>query len=491
MLKRISAADTTLIRVAIVTLDDHLAGVVARANTMLAAQLPGLTMTLHSAAQWGEDQTALDRCNADIARADIVIVTMMFMEDHIKAVLPALQARRDTCDAMVVCMSSGDVARLTRMGRFTTHSKGGGLRDLMKRMRGKTEKSGSAGAQQMKMLRRIPKILKFIPGAAQDLRAYLLTLQYWLAGSDENIANLVAFLINRYADGPRKALRGMLKAGEPVEYPEVGVYHPRLPSRMAESAAGLPRLSQGTKGRVGVLVMRSYLLANNTEHYDGVIAALEARGLSVVPAFASGLDARPAIEQFFKVDGRTQIDALVSLTGFSLVGGPAYNDAKAAEDLLASLDVPYVAAHPVEFQTLEQWASSDRGLMPVEATIMVAIPELDGATVPMVFGGRSDAAGIPCTGCQRKCVFSTADAARDMHVCAERAEQLAARVERQIALRRTRLADRKVAIVLFNFPPNAGNTGTAAFLSVFESLWNTLNGLKKAGYTVDVPVKCR
>ena len=39
--------------------------------------------------------------------------------------------------------------------------------------------------------------------------------------------------------------------------------------------------------------MRSYLLAGNTAHYDGVIAALEARGLAVVPAFASGLDARP------------------------------------------------------------------------------------------------------------------------------------------------------------------------------------------------------
>ena len=81
--------------------------------------------------------------------------------------------------------------------------------------------------------------------------------------------------------------------------------------------------------------MRSYLLAGNTAHYDGVIAALEARGLRVVPAFATGLDARPAIEQFFLRDGRPVIDALVSLTGFSLVGGPAYNDADAAAQMLA------------------------------------------------------------------------------------------------------------------------------------------------------------
>ena len=469
--KRTSAVEPTPIRVTIVTLDDHLASAVARAETALRRQIPGLSLTLHSAAQWGEDALALERCNEDIAKADIVIATMLFMEDHIQCVLPALQARRDSCDAMVVAMSAGEVAKLTRMGRFTTHSSGG-LRAFLKKLRGKTEKSGVAGAKQMKMLRRIPRLLKFIPGAAQDVRAYLLTLQYWLAGSDDNVVNLVGFLINRYAEGPRKALRGSVKVGDPVEYPEVGVYHPRLKGRMGEDAQAVRALSNGARGTVGVIVMRSYLLASNTAHYDGAIAALEARGLSVIPAFASGLDARPAIEQFFMKDGRPTIDALVSLTGFSLVGGPAYNDSRAAEEILSTLDVPYLAAHPLEFQTLEQWNESERGLMPVEATVMVAIPELDGATSPTVFGGRSSAAS---------------DGGRDMQADAGRVAILAARVEKLVSLRKTQLAQRKIAVVLFNFPPNAGSVGTAAFLSVFESLHNTLSGLKEAGYSVDLP----
>jgi magnesium chelatase subunit H len=272
--KRISAAEPTSVRVTIVTLDDHLAGTVVRAQALLRKSIPGLTLSLHSAAQWGEDEAALERCTQDIASADIVIATMLFMEDHIKAVLPALQARRDSCDAMVVAMSSGDVARLTRMGRFTTHAEGG-LRTFLKKLRGKTEKSGVAGASQMKMLRRIPRLLRFIPGAAQDIRAYLLTLQYWLAGSDENVANLVASLINRYADGPRKALRGKLKVADPVEYPDVGVYHPRMKSPIGERIEALP-VPAKHHAKVGVIVMRSYLLAGNTAHYDGVIAA---RGL--------------------------------------------------------------------------------------------------------------------------------------------------------------------------------------------------------------------
>ena len=180
--KPITAAEATPVRVVIVTLDDHLAGSVARAQTALRRELPGLRLEMHSAAHWGEDEAALARCNEAIGGADIVIATMLFMEDHLRAVVPALEARRDSCDAMVVCMSAGEAAKLTRMGRFTTHSSTGGLRGFLKKLRGRTEKSGVAGANQMKMLRRIPRLLKFIPGAAQDIRAYLLTLQYWLAG---------------------------------------------------------------------------------------------------------------------------------------------------------------------------------------------------------------------------------------------------------------------------------------------------------------------
>ncbi|TVQ88590.1 MAG: magnesium chelatase subunit H [Chromatiaceae bacterium] len=475
MPKPISVADKTAVNVVIVTLDSHLAGAVERARPTLQKEIPGLRLSLHAAAEWDDDPDLLARCRADIASGDIVIANMLFMDDHIQAVLPALQARRDHCDAMIGCMSAGEIMRLTRIGKFNMDGSQSGPLALLKRLRGSrdtNDKNASSGASQMAMLRRIPKILRFIPGTAQDVRAYFLLLQYWLAGSDENIANMVRQLVDRYAAGPRAVLRGTLKVAPPMEYPEVGVFHPRLRGRIGEQAGKLPA-KKGATATVGLLVMRSYVLAGNTGHYDGVIKALEARGLRVIPAFASGLDARPAIEKFFFKQGRPCVDALVSLTGFSLVGGPAYNDAAAAQEVLARLDVPYLAAHPVEFQTLEQWQASERGLMPVEATMMVAIPELDGSTGPLVFGGRSAEAST--------------DHSRDMQSHSERANMLAARVERLIALRQTPRAERRIAMVLFNFPPNAGNTGTAAYLAVFESLYRTLQAMHKEGYRVEVP----
>jgi len=486
MQKPISRADETSVKVVIITMDSHVASATDRARLTLAKEIPGLRLHVHAASEFSADPARLRSCLSDIGDADIIVNVMLFLEEHFQPLLPALIARRDHCDAMVCAMSAGEVTKLTRMGKFDMSAPASGPMALLKKLRGTKEKSASAGANQMAMLRRIPKLLRFIPGTAQDVRAYFLTLQYWLAGSEENMANLVRSLVDRYADGPRRRLRGAIKALPPAEYPEIGLYHPRMPGRVAETVDKLPSTGGKTKATVGLLVMRSYVLAGNAGHYDGMISALEERGLKVIPVFATGLDARPAIEKYFLQDGRPTIDAMVSLMGFSLVGGPAYNDAKAADEILTRLDVPYVAAHPVEFQTLEQWQESERGLLPVESTIMVAIPELDGSTGPAVFGGRAQG-GTTCSGCERQCRFPQSESLRDMHVCEERAEALAARIEKLAMLRRSERADRKVAIVLFNFPPNAGNTGTAAFLSVFESLQRVLVGMKAAGYTVTPP----
>src|SRR3954463_9146004 len=243
MPKPTSVADPVPVRVVVVTMDSHLSGAMERAGKTLKQRMPGLQLSLHAASEWGNDPAALERCHGDIAQGDIVVATMLFMEEHFLPVLPALEARRDACDAMVCAMSAGEVMRLTRMGRFSMDGKQSGPLTLLKRLKGK-KTGGShtgAGAQQMKMLRRLPKILRFIPGTAQDVRAYFMTLQYWLAGSSDNVVGMVQYLVDRYADGPRRALRGAAKATPPVEYPEVGVYHPRLAGGIGERAEVLPQ----------------------------------------------------------------------------------------------------------------------------------------------------------------------------------------------------------------------------------------------------------
>jgi len=464
-------------RVVIVTLDSHAAGPAARVSERLAEEFPGLNVSVHASAEWAENPEALEEARVAVRHGDIIVANLLFIEEHITAILPELQARRDQCDAMIGVISAREVVQLTRMGELDMMKPATGPMRLLKKLRGSKGPSANSGEKQMKLLRRLPKILKFIPGKAQDLRAWFLTMQYWLGGSDDNVEQMVRFLVGTYASD--RAFRGA-KAEAPIDYPEVGLYHPDLPGhRITTDADELPN-PENPVATVGLLMMRSYVLASDTAHYDGVIRKMQEAGLAVIPAFAGGLDGRPAMSAYFE-GGR--IDALVSLTGFSLIGGPAYNDSAAAVEVLKGLDVPYIAAHPIEFQTLGQWASSEGGLGPVETTMLVALPEIDGATNPTVFGGRHGPEG--CQGCSYNCPRSSDTKA--MAPCLERIDSLVEKTRRLALLRRKKNAEKKVGIVLFGFPPNAGAVGTAAYLSVFESLFNTLTRMKADGYDVELP----
>ncbi len=453
-------------RFVVITLDAHAAGPAARIAPRLVKDFPGIEVSVHAAAEWAENPAALARAKAAVADANIIVANLLFIEEHITAILPDLQRVRDSLDAFVGVIADPQIVKLTRMGDLDMSRPASGAMALLKKLKPSREKS-TTGQSQMAMLRRLPKILRWIPGKAQDLRAWFLSMQYWLGGSDDNLEAMIRFLVSRYsADRKWQAV----KAAAPIDYPDVGLYHPRLKGRITTNIADMPR-PIAAKATVGLLMLRSYILAADTAHYDAVIGAFEARGIACLPAFAGGLDGRPAIDAYFK--GR--IDAMVSLTGFSLVGGPAYNDSPAAVTALTALDVPYIAAHPLEFQTMEQWQNSAGGLGPVETTMLIALPEIDGATNPTVFAGRrgsTDAAALDT---------------RAMMPCLERVEALADKTMRMATLRKSQAKDRKVGIVLYGFPPNAGAAGTAAYLGVFESLYNTLHAMAADGYTLTPP----
>jgi magnesium chelatase subunit H len=106
------------IRVVIVTMDTHLNSAADRARGELKRLLPQLSLSVHAASEFSVHPEHLAQCKSAIAQGDIIIVTMLFMEDHFLPILADLQARREHCDAMVCAMSAGEVVKLTRIGKL-------------------------------------------------------------------------------------------------------------------------------------------------------------------------------------------------------------------------------------------------------------------------------------------------------------------------------------------------------------------------------------
>jgi magnesium chelatase subunit H len=162
------------------------------------------------------------------------------------------------------------------------------------------------------------------------------------------------------------------------------------------------------------------------------------------------------------------VSQIVSLTGFSFVGGPAMNDAEAAVEFLRELNVPFRSAVSLDVQTIESWRESWTGLNPVQAGMQIAIPEIDGATEPFIYGGMSQTGASPVP-------------------LEDRCRRIARRLARWNRLQTAPRAEIKLALVAVCFPPNKGNVGTAADLDVFPSLWEMLRRLQAEGYGVEVP----
>jgi len=306
---------------------------------------------------------------------------------------------------------------------------------------------------------RLSRWLRFAPGRGRDFGAYLQLYTYYLNASPENLRNLLLLVLARC--GGRDVL-----VQPPVEYPAASLYHPdarrhfeRLEDYLAwfHARSGAP--PRGAP-QVGLILFRSYVLNRNTDHYDAVIRALEERGLVPLPALAFALDNRLVQERYFGT-----VQAILSLTGFGYVGGMGANDAPAAVEALRNQDVPYLDALALTFQRIEEWLDSATGLNPLQATMQVAIPELDGATEPLIFGG----------------VTAGQDGFQPLP---ERIERLAGRLAARVVLRTKANAAKRVAIAIFSFPPNGGALGTAAYLDVFTSLHKLLSRLAAEGYTV-------
>lgn len=412
----------------------------------------------------------------DLADANVFIGSLIFVQEIADKIAEAVGVHRDRLDACIVFPSMPDVMKLNKLGTFNMSQLGQSKSAVAQFMKKKRKQNGASFEDGMlKLLRTLPKVLKYLPSdKAQDARAFMMSFQYWLGGTPVNVENFLLMVADKYVEAVPEVGR---KVAEPEVFPDIGLWHPIAP-KMFESLAEynqwyesehMPRAGLTKESpTIGVVLQRSHMITKDDAHYVSFISELESTGARVIPVFAGGLDFSIPVNRFFYHEGTSEanVDCVVSLTGFALVGGPAKQDHPKAIATLKKLDRPYMCCVPLVFQTYEEWRDSDLGLHPVQVALQVSLPEIDGALEPVIFAGRDGPTGrsIPLQ---------------------NRIETVAKRAMKWANLRRKNIAKKKVAVTVFSFPPDKGNVGTAAYLDVFGSVYKVLEGLKAEGYQVD------
>ena len=243
--------------------------------------------------------------------------------------------------------------------------------------------------------------------------------------------------------------------------PDKAIWHPVAPSIVFETPQSYfdwyntqhcpdASIDIETAPTVGIIVLKSHINTKDNTHYVSLISELESRGARVVPIYSGGLDfSGPLNECYYNVSSRPIIDMVIDLTGFALVGGPASQDHKKATSNLKKLNVPYMCAVPLVFQSFEEWQSSEMGLHPIQLALQLSLPEIDGAIEPIIYAGREGVTG-------------------ESVLPANLVNLLANLALKWSNIRIKKNKDKKIAVTIFSFPPDKGNVGTAAYLHHFH-----------------------
>ncbi|MGA1264521.1 MAG: magnesium chelatase subunit H [Prochlorothrix sp.] len=464
-----------------------------------------------------------DRVAAALAGADVFFASLIFDYDQVLWLRERVQA----IPTRLVFESALELMSLTQIGKFAIGEKPKGMPKPVQFILSKfggTQKEEDKLAGYLSFLKIGPKLLKFIPvGKVQDLRNWLIIYGYWNAGGLENVAAMFWVLGQKYL--------GLTVAEIPpvLETPNMGLLHPDYvgyftspkayldwyrtltpgpsPSERGELGTLTPGPSPSERGELGTLTPGPSPSGRGEEESRPVIAILlyrkhvitkqpyipqliryfEQAGLIPLPVFINGVEGHVIVrdwltsetEQADRQRGQkanlslspdaVKVDAIVSTIGFPLVGGPAGSmeagrQVAVAKAILESKNLPYFVAAPLLIQDIASWTR--QGIGGLQSVVLYALPELDGAIDTIPLGGL---------------------VGDDIYLVPERVQRLIGRVKSWVKLRRLAAGDRKLAIVLYGFPPGYGATGTAALLNVPRSLMNLLQSLRNQGYNLGDP----
>jgi cobaltochelatase CobN len=272
-------------------------------------------------------------------------------------------------------------------------------------------------------------------------------LRYCLEGGVENAAHMLRFLSDTFL--------GTAYGSElPRPQPQVGIYHPDHPE-VLDLAAWRARCRREGQPTAGLVFYRAHWVTGNLAPVDALVRALEARGLNALPVFGPHL---AAVLEAFPLAG--ELDVLLTTTSFSAGG-----------ESLARLDVPVLQA--IFCSSSENvWAANVAGLSPRDVAMNVALPEFDGRLITTAVSFKNTLAHDAAL--QTEVVRYQPRADRMAHVA-----DLAGNWAR---LRRTPPGERKVTILLANYPSKNARVGNAVGLDTPASLHALLEALRAAGY---------
>lgn len=251
----------------------------------------------------------------------------------------------------------------------------------------------------------------------------------------------------------------------PQPLPRVGLYHPRIGNASLQDWRGD---WQAEAPVAALLFYRTHVQAANTAFVDTFCQRLQAQGLNPLPIAVASLKEVACLAQVEDWLDEAGASVILNTTGF------AQSNPESPQARPFRRDVPVLQAL-CALDSEEQWQGNAQGLGPRDLAMHIALPELDGRLItrPISFKGlawRSERSqsDVVCYRAHLPGMDFVAELAR-----------------RQADLQRLPAVDKRVALVLANYPTRDGRIGNGVGLDTPAAALNILRALKSQGYPVE------
>ena len=281
----------------------------------------------------------------------------------------------------------------------------------------------------------------------------LTRIDRWLSqGGGENLGSLLGFVAARLGRSNTWA--------EPRDVPSAGIY-----ATNAASSASTSTITSGA--RVLVLFYRSAYLAADTQPIDALLAALRDRGLDAQALYVTSLKDPAAVAVVTRAIAEDAPALIINATAFSA-------QREDGSTILDAADCPVLQIATAGIAE-DLWQTSERGLGAADLAMHVVLPEVDGRIFTRAISFKAEA---------------TADSDLQYGALVHRAVPdrvafVADLANAWASLAVTRPADRRIAIVLSDYPGRGGRAGYALGLDTPASIRALVDALGDAGYSLE------
>ena len=309
---------------------------------------------------------------------------------------------------------------------------------------------------------------------------------YLMRGGIDNFRNLFLFLSDTYFGSEFGH-----EAPEPV--PWEGIYHPDAdPAETIDVDSYVAARFQSGQPSVGLLFYRAHWMSGNLQFVDDLIRCLESRQVNVLPVYSYSLKHNPEEDgqrsrtlTTFMADsgGEARVDCIINTMGLAMSDlsqeGPTIATGWSV-DLLDALDIPIIQGI-VSTGSRQEWEESSLGLGPIDTAMNIALPEFDGRIITVPVSFKEETAGSNGNGL-------TGPRLQRYVAAPDRMEALAGLAAKWAALRLKPNAEKRIAVIMSNYPTKDARIGNAVGLDTPASVVHLLHALKGAGYVVeDIP----